>query len=139
MDAELLIPGFGHYIFKGLNDNGIDPRIIVVEEAIKTLYPNSITIKITSLLREIFRSGELIKNKKSFLLPPNSDLYWSSFLYDFFSDYGEPFKIAEISSIFIILTRISGLLAHDTEQRQESFSMKIVGWVIDDKTNIDDK
>ncbi len=123
------IPGFGHYIFKGLENNSIDPRIYLVEKAINDLYPNSEMLYIVNVMRELFREGSLSKNNSAFTLPPNSDIYWSAFLYYFLEDYGAPEKISEIASLFTILTRISGMLAHDTEQRTEPSSMKAWGWI----------
>lgn len=130
LDKEGIVCGFGHYIFKGLDDDGIDPRIFLVEKAIKELYPNDNMLAIIGIMREIFKEGILFDNKgRSLVLPPNSDIYWSAFLYNFLQVYTHKNDLSLISSIFNILTRISGLLAHDIEQRSEKSAMKIWNWI----------
>ncbi|MGA2655745.1 MAG: citrate/2-methylcitrate synthase, partial [Gammaproteobacteria bacterium] len=128
LDKDEIVSGFGHYIFKGLDDNGIDPRICLVEQGIQSLYPQDIMLPIINIMREIFSSGLLTYHHKPLILPPNSDIYWSGFLNNFFSDY-QAKNIDAMASLFNILTRISGLLAHDEEQRQRKDTVKIWGWI----------
>jgi citrate synthase len=126
LDKEERVPGFGHRIFRNLDDDGIDPRISLVEEAIKELYGHdNDLLSIVFLMRELFEEGQLLRNGKPLILPPNSDMYWSVFLYYFFEDY-QPKNMDAIASLLTILTRMSGLLAHYEEQRQMSDTMR--GW-----------
>lgn len=128
LDSNEIVPGFGHYIFKGLDDNGIDPRIYLVEQAIHNLYPKDDMLPIINIMRDIFRTGLLTHHNKPVILPPNSDVYWSGFLNNFFSEY-QAENIDAMASLFNILTRICGLLAHDEEQRQRKDTVKIWGWI----------
>lgn len=123
LNKKLLVYGFGHYIFKGLTEDGIDPRISIVKHSIKTMYPESKYLSMSEIAVDLFKSGELIKNNKCFKLPPNSDIYWTSFLLDFFKDYGNP--PVKLISLFNILTRVSGLIAHCDEQYLETNPIRV--------------
>lgn len=129
LDKNEIISGFGHYIFKNLDDNGIDPRIFLVERAIKEIYVEDTMLVIINIMRELFQEGQLLKDGKALILPPNSDIYWSAFLYNFFQDYSSQKNMESIASILNILTRMSGLLAHYDEQMQQNDTMKIWGWI----------
>lgn len=124
-----VIPGFGHYIFKGFTDDTIDPRIYLVEQAINEFYPQNEMLAIVNAMRSTLKQGITVKNGINFRLPPNSDIYWSAFLHSFLKEYGKPEDMYPVASLFTILSRISGLVAHDAEQRKEQSSMKIWGWI----------
>jgi citrate synthase len=129
LDKNEIISGFGHYIFKNLDDNGIDPRIFLVERAIKEIYVGDTMLVIINIMRELFQEGQLLKAGKVLILPPNSDIYWSAFLYNFFLEYSNQKNMDSVASLFNILTRMSGLLAHYDEQRRQKDTMKVWGWI----------
>jgi citrate synthase len=129
LDKNEIISGFGHYIFKNLDDNGIDPRIFLVERAIKEIYVGDTMLVIINIMRELFQEGQLLKAGKVLILPPNSDIYWSAFLYNFFQEYSNQKNMDSVASLFNILTRMSGLLAHYDEQRGQKDTMKVWGWI----------
>lgn len=124
IDDKELIYGFGHYVFKGLDENSYDPRIYIIKNAIKDIYPNSIYLRITEIIVEMFKDGDFRKNSMEFKLPPNSDIFWASFLLDFMKDYDR--IPVELISLFTILTRLSGIIAHCDEQLLEHNPIRVV-------------
>ncbi|HSQ97317.1 MAG TPA: citrate/2-methylcitrate synthase [Rickettsiales bacterium] len=123
IDNNCLVYGFGHYIFKGLDEKSYDPRIYVVKDGIKTIFPNSIYLEITNEIVSMFLNGDFEKNGIVFKLPPNSDIFWSSFLLDLFKNYN--IIPIELISLFNILTRLAGIIAHSEEQYLEHKPIKI--------------
>jgi len=130
LDDGQLIYGFGHYVFKGNRlGSGVDPRIALVKEAIHDLYPQSHFLQMAEMMTNLFdQEGFCDNSGVRRYLPPNSDLYWSCFLLGFLE--GHNFKdFKDIVSIFNILTRTAGIIAHCDEQLEENKAMIVHGWL----------
>ena len=105
--------GFGHYFFKG-PEPFIDPRIKLIQRAIKAQKCPPDLLNILNLSREICGQGMLHKKGccEKIYLPVNSDGYWSIYLYNNFRRSAAIEDFLELIPLFTALSRATGLISY---------------------------
>ncbi|MBO6055538.1 MAG: hypothetical protein J6P84_00950 [Alphaproteobacteria bacterium] len=108
-----LLYGFGHYFFKG-PEPFIDPRIKLIQRAIKAQKCPPDLLNILNLSREICGQGMLHKKGccEKIYLPINSDGYWSIYLYNNFCRSAVVEDFLELIPLFTALSRATGLISY---------------------------
>lgn len=116
-----LLYGFGHYFFKG-PEPFIDPRIKLIQRAIKAQKCPSDLLNILNLSREICGQGLLHKKGccEKIYLPVNSDGYWSIYLYNNFCRSAAIEDFLEIIPLFTALSEAAGLISYGLMNQKDS-------------------
>ena len=108
-----LLYGFGHYFFKG-PEPFVDPRIKLIQRAIKAQKCSPDLLNILNLCREICGQGMLHKRGccEKMYLSVNSDGYWGIYLYNNFCRLATIENFLELIPLFTALSRATGLISY---------------------------